>query len=110
MWEHSTLPTYLIWTVLVFLTKVNADTLGIGLLEVLWKVVEDVIDTWIKTEVKFHGVLHGGFPRQGIGTSIMEINVAQDLDSKYQDPLFLVFLELWELSDTLYHVHLLQTL
>ena len=32
MWEHNTLPKELIWTILVFLQKGNADNQGIGLL------------------------------------------------------------------------------
>ena len=42
MWESSTLPTKLSQTVLVLLPKGNAYIRGIGLLEVLCKVVEAV--------------------------------------------------------------------
>ena len=59
MWEHSTLPTDPIWTILVLLPRLNADTQGINLIEVLWKDVEAVIDTWVKTSVQFHDILHG---------------------------------------------------
>ena len=58
------------------------DTQGIGLLELLWKVLEAVVNTWIKTDVQFHDILHGFRDHQGIGMAIMEINVNQELTSK----------------------------
>ena len=59
MWETRFIPTELGWNVLVLIPKVNADTRGIGLLEVVWKVVEAVIDTWIKSLVQFHNECTG---------------------------------------------------
>ena len=53
-----------------------------------------VIDTRIKKAVTFHDVLHGFHIGRGMGTSIMELNIAQDLASVDQDPIFLVFLDL----------------
>ena len=34
MWETGSIPTELVWTVLVLISKVDVDTRGIGLLEV----------------------------------------------------------------------------
>ena len=53
MWENGSIPTELGCTVLVMIPKGNTDTRGIGLLGVVWKVVEAVIDTRIKTGVQF---------------------------------------------------------
>ena len=53
MWENGSIPTELGWTVLVLIPKNNPDTWGIGLLEVVWKVVEAVIDTRIKKWYNF---------------------------------------------------------
>ena len=77
IWEYSTLPTDLSWTILVLLPKGNADTRSIGLLEVLWKLVESIIDTWIKTTVMFHDILHGFIACRGTGKAIMELKMAQ---------------------------------
>ena len=74
------------WTVLVLIPKVNTDTRGIGLLGVAWKVVEGVIDTRVKSAVQFHYVLHGFHAGRGAATAIMELKIAQDLESVYQDP------------------------
>ena len=57
------------------------------MLEVVWKVTEAVIDTQIKSVVQVHNVLHKFCARRGRGTAIMELKVAQELESVYQDPL-----------------------
>ena len=59
MWENNTLTIDLILNILVFLANVNADTWVVGLIEVLWKAVEAVIDTWVRKSVQFHDVLRG---------------------------------------------------
>ena len=47
------------------------DTQGIDLLEVVWKLVEAVIDTRIKPVVQFHDVFHRFSAGRGAGTAIM---------------------------------------
>ena len=59
MWDTGCIPTELVWSVLVLIPKGNADTWDIRLLELVWKVVEAVIESWIKSVVHFHNVLHG---------------------------------------------------
>ena len=71
---------------MVIIPKFGTYTQGIGMLEVMWKVVEGVIDTLVKSEVQFHDVLHGFHAGRGKGTTIMDLNISQDLKSMYQDP------------------------
>ena len=110
MWESGTLPKDMSWTIFVLTPKGKADTREIGMIEILWKVVESIIKTNIKTVVTFHDVLHGFRIRRGTGTAIMENNMAQDLSSIDQDPLFLVFLYLRKAYDNLYYGRILHTL
>ena len=63
----------------MMITKVNADTWRICLLEVVWKMAETVIDTRIKKVVQFHYVLHGFHTGRAEGTAIMEIKLAHEL-------------------------------
>ena len=93
MWEHITIPTYLVWKILVLVHKGSADTRGIWLMKALWKVMEAIIDTRINKGVTFHDVLYIFFAGRVTGTAIVELKPAQDLASVYQDPLFLAFLE-----------------
>ena len=82
MWETGSIMTDLGWILLLLITKGNADTWGIGLLEVFWKVVEAVIDTQIKSVIQFHDVLHGFCAVRRTGTDIMELKSYQELVSK----------------------------
>ena len=86
MWDTGYILTELGWTVLFLIPKVNTDTWGIGLLEVLWKVVEAVIGTRIKSVVQFHDFLHVFCAGRGKGNAIMEFKPDQELESVDQDP------------------------
>ena len=55
------------------------DTQGIGLIEVLWKDFEAVINTRVKLAVHFHDVLHVFFTLKGKGTSAMELIMSQEM-------------------------------
>ena len=91
----------LISTILVPPPKVNLDTRGIEIIDILWEVVKAIIETRIKTVVILHGILHGFCPSRGTEAPINELNMAQEIASIDQDPLLLVFLDLWKEYDTL---------
>ena len=59
MLKHGEVPGELGWTIQVLILKENMDTWGIGLLESLWKVVEAIIDTRLRSSVHLHNVPHG---------------------------------------------------
>ena len=84
--------------------------LGVVPIKVVWKVVEAMMDTWIKTVVQFHDVLHRFRSGRGSGNAIMYLKLAQELESVDQDPILLLFLDLRKLHDNLYKGRLLQTL
>ena len=105
-----TLPINLSWTILVLLLKGNVDTRGISLIEVPWKLVEAIINTWAKIAVKFHDILHGFYSNRGTRTATMELNMYQDMATINCEPLFLVLLYLGKAYNTLERRHLLQTL
>ena len=88
-------------------TKYNR---GIGLLEILWKVVVALIDTRICVSLQFHEVLYGFRAGRGTGTAIMELNLSQDLARLDHDILFLVFLDLRKAHDTVDRKRLIQIL
>ena len=58
-------------------SKCHVDPRRIGLMEVVWKVVEAVIDTRIKIVVQLHDVLHGCHVGRGTRNTIMDIKLAQ---------------------------------
>ena len=81
-------------TIVVLIPKGNpGDFRGIGLLEVVWKVLERVIDARLKC-VPLHDSLHGFRPGRSCGTGIMEVKLAQQLASMEQCPFYGIFLDL----------------
>ena len=98
------------WTVLVLIPKGTTDTRVIGLLDTLWKVVEELIETRLRASLQFHDVLHGFLATIGTGTAIMDLDLAQYLAIVDQDPLFMFFLGLWKSYNTVDRERLIQTL
>ena len=87
---------------MILITKDNTYTQGIGILEVLWKVIEAIFDTRINKAVTFHNILHRFREGRLTGTPVMDLKIAQELASMDQEPLFLLFLELQKAYDNLY--------
>ena len=94
MWRTGDIPQELGCTILVLIPKDTTNKRGISLLETLWKVVEALIDTCLHAILQMHDVLHGFRAGRGSGTTIMELKLAQELSRIYQNPLFLVFLDI----------------
>ena len=63
-------------------------------MEYLGKVVNKIIDTRLRENLRLHDALNRLHRGRGTGTAILELNMAQDLDSTYQDTPFLVSLDL----------------
>ena len=96
--------------VIVLIPNGNNDTHSIGLLELLWKVVEAIIETCLRVSVCLHDILHGFHEGRGTGMAILELNLVQELSSIYQDPLFLVLLDIQKSYGTVNWCRLLMTL
>ena len=110
MWNTGEIPTELTWTILVLIPKGDgSQTRGIGLNETLWKILEAIIDTRVKSVVVFHDILHGFIQRRGTGTAILEAKLAQELASLENEPLFVIFLDLRKAYDTVDRTRSLQT-
>ena len=90
-WTSGELPKELSWTFLALLPKGQADHRGIGLIEIVWKLLEAIIDTRVKKVVSFHDILHGfqgRYPGSQAGTGVGQV------------PLLLIFLDLRKAYDT----------
>ena len=88
MWRMGEIPRELRWMILVLIPKGTTDTRGIILLETLWKLVEALINTRLKTSLQMHDVLHGFRYGRWTGTAIMELKLAQELARIDHEPLF----------------------
>ena len=47
----------------------------IGLIKVIWEVIEIIIDRRLATSIEFHDILHGFRAKQGTRTDILEVKL-----------------------------------
>ena len=86
IWNTGEIPRQMLRTVIVLIPKgTSGDFRGIGLLEVIWKLIERVLDK-IFSKIKLHTYLHGFRAKQGCGTCIMETTLVQQLAYRKQAP------------------------
>ena len=91
----------MLFTIIILIPKGNSgDFRGIGLLEVLWKIIEKILDARLQL-IPLHDCLHGFRKKRGCGTGIMEAKLAQQLAFIEQCPLFGIFIDLRKAYDAM---------
>ena len=63
----------------VLILKGKGDYRGIGLVEVMWKVVAVILNRRLASSITFHDVLHGFRAGRGTGTATLEAKLLQKL-------------------------------
>ena len=87
IWDTGEIPHQLLKIIIVLIPKGNSgDYRGIGLLEVVWKVIERIIDGRL-SKVDLHDCLHGFRAKRGCSTGIMEAKLVQQLAFIERRPL-----------------------
>jgi len=92
-WEHSELLQELYYCVQIMIPKPDGGSRVIGLLEVVLKVLECIIDSRVKAKVKFHDCLHGFRAARGTDTAQIESKLFQQLAGIDQVTLFKAYLD-----------------
>ena len=64
---------------MVLITKGKGDYRGIGLMEVMWKVVAEILNRWLTASITYHDFLHGFREGRGTGTSTLKAKLIQQL-------------------------------
>ena len=101
VWTTGEIPQRMLLAVVVLIPKgTSGDFRGIGLLEVVWKLLERVLDARLK-KVELHDYLHGFRAKRGCGTGIMEAKLLQQLAFREQVPLYGIFLDLRKAFDAM---------
>jgi hypothetical protein len=100
VWDHGDIPPQLLWVIVVLIPKGGGNYQGIGLLEPMWKVCEQVMDTRLN-KIPLHKSLHGCCNGHGTGTAVMEAKLAQQLAHLEQVPFYGVFLNLKKAFDSM---------
>ena len=77
-WETVSASQQLLWTIIVLLPKYGGNYLGIGLLNLFWKVVEVFMDNRLKT-LDYHDCLHGFLAGCSTGIVTTEAKIAWQL-------------------------------
>ena len=67
------------WLAVVLIPKGKGDYWGIGLVEVMWKVVAVILNLRLTSSITFHDVLHGFRAGRGTGTATLEAKLLQQL-------------------------------
>ena len=65
------------WQAVVLIPKGKGDYRGIGLVEVLWKVVAVILNRRLTSSNTFHDELHGFWAGRGTGTATLEAKLLQ---------------------------------
>ena len=82
------------WQAVVMIPKGRQEYQGIGLVEVMWKVVAAILHHWITASINFHDFLHGFRAVHGTGTATLEAKLLQQLAAMREEVLYVIFLDL----------------
>ena len=77
------------------------DYRGIGLVEVMWKVVAAILNRRFKSSITYHNFLHGFRASRGTGTVTLEAKLLQQLAALREEVLCMILLDLHKAYDAL---------
>ena len=89
------------WQAVVRIPKGKADYRGIGLVELMWKVVAAILNCTFTASITFHNFLHGFQAGHGTGTATLEAKLLQQLAVLRKEVLYMIFLDLHKAYDAL---------
>ena len=89
------------WQAVVLIPKGKGYYLGIGLVEVMWKVVAVILNRRFTSSITFHDVLHAFRAGRGMGTTTLEAKLLQQLVAMREEVLYVIFLDLTKAYDAL---------
>ena len=89
------------WQAVVLTPKGKGDYRGIGLVEVMWKVVAVILNRRFTSSITFHDVLHGFRAGRGTGAATLKAKVLHQLAAMREEVLYMIFLDLTIAYDAL---------
>ena len=89
------------WQAVVLIPKGKGDYRGIGLVEVMWKVVAVILNLRFTSSITFHDVLHEFRAGRGMGTTTFKAKLIQQLAAMREEVLYVIFLDLTKAYDAL---------
>ena len=82
------------WKAVVMLPKGGNDYCGVGLMELMWKLVAAILNRRLTASIAFHNFLHRFWAGRGTGTSTLVAKLLQQLAALREDILYIIFLDL----------------
>ena len=70
-------------------------------MEVMWKVVAEILNRRLTASITFHDFIHGIWAGRGTGTTTLEAKLLQQLVALREEVLYVIFLELHKAYDAL---------
>ena len=89
------------WQAVVMIPKGQKEYRRIRLVEVIWKVVAEILHRRLTTSITYHDFLHGFWAGRGTGTATLEANLLQQLTAMREEVLYVIFLDLQKVYDAL---------
>ena len=91
---YGTLAEECTWNTVFLIPKGKRYFRGVGLVEVLWKAVESLLNRRLTSTIMFHDVLHGFWTGRGMGTAALKAKLLQHITDMREAVLFKVFVDL----------------
>ena len=82
------------WQAVVLITKGNKEYRGISIVEVMWKVVAEILNCRFTASITYHNFLHGFRAGCGTGTATLEAKLLQQLGALREEVLYVIVLDL----------------
>ena len=89
------------WQAVVLVTEGKKDYCGIGLVEVMWKVVAAFLNRRLTASIAFHNFLHGFQAGRRIGTATLEAKLLHQLEALREEVLYMILLDMHKAYDAL---------
>ena len=86
---------------MVLIPKGKKDYRGIGLVEVMWKLVAAILNLRLTASITYHDFLHGFRAGRGTGTATLEAKLLQQLADSREEVLYMIFMDLNKAYDAL---------
>ena len=81
------------WQAMVMVPKGKGEFWGIGLVEVIWKLLSLILHRRLAA-IQRHEVIHGFREGRGTGTATLEAKLLQQLAAMREEVLYVIFLDL----------------
>ena len=79
---------------MVLIPKGMTDYRGIGLVEVMWKVVAAILNLRLTASISFHDFLHGFWAGRGTVTATLKAKLLHQLAALREEVMYVIFLDL----------------